>query len=337
MNGPIRFEPRPPRFGRARGLTRLAACVLIASCAGGAYAQSYPARAITIVTPNPAASTPDLVGRAIAQKLSEAWRQPVVMDNRPGGGAVIGTEVVARAAPDGYTLLLHTATHAIGPSMHKQLPYDPVKSFTPISMLAFVPNVLITHPTLPVRNVTELIALARARPGKLDYSSSGPGTPAHLAGELFRTMTGIDIVHIPYKGSTQALTAVLSGETVLMFCPVPIALAHIRSGKLKVLGVTTVKRSSVVPDLPTISETGLRGYEVTNWYGMQAPAGTPQDIVAKLNAEIRKALTMPDVVQKLVTQGAEPAPGTPEALQAHVRSEIAKWAKVVRISGALVN
>ncbi len=300
-------------------------------------AQSYPAKPITLVVPFPAASTPDLVTRAIAQKLNEAWRQPVVIDNKPGAGAIIGTEAVARAAPDGYTLLIHTASHAIAPSMYKKLSYDSVKSFSPISMLAYVPNVLVVNPSLQVKNVKDLVALAKKQPGKLDYSSSGPGSPAHLAGELFKTMSGTDIVHIPYKGSPQALTAVLSGETIMMFSPVPIALPHIRSGKLRVIGVTTAKRSKVVPDLPTLAESGLAGYEVTQWYAMQAPAGTPKDITAKINAEVRRILAMPDVVEKLSTQGAEPGPSTPEALEAHVKSEIAKWAKVVKASGAQVN
>ena len=320
-----------------RASTSLIAGAVLFALAYSASAQTYPTKAITIITPNPAASTPDIVGRALAQKLSEAFRQPVVMDNRPGGGAVIGTDIVSRAAPDGYTLLLHTATHSIQPSIHKQLPYDSVKSFTPISMLAFVPNVLVTHPTVPVKTAKDLIALAKTQPGKLDYSSSGPGTPAHLAGELFKTMTGVNIVHVPYKGSTQALTAVVSGETVLMWSPVPIALPQIRAGKLKVLGVTTAKRTSVAPDLPTLSESGVKGYEVTNWYGMQAPAGTPAPIITRLNAEIGKALTDPQVVKQLSSQGAEPAPSTPEALSQHLRSEIAKWAKVVKFSGAVIN
>lgn len=317
--------------------TRIVTAVLAAFwLATGAAAQSYPSKAITIIVPFPAGASPDLVARAIGQKLNEAWRQPVVIENKPGAGAIIGTETVAKSAPDGYTLLLHSASHAIAPSMYK-LPYDTVRDFAPITRVAFVPNVLIIHPTVPVKNVKELIMLARSKPGTLNYSSSGNGSPAHLAGELFKLLAGIDILHIPYRGSPQAIIALLSGETAMMFSPIPIAMPHVKSGKLKVLGVTTAKRSKVLPDLPTISESGLSGYEVTQWYAMQAPAGTPKEVLAKLNGEVRKILSMPDIVERLSAQGAEPAPTTPEVLEAYIKTEIAKWAKVVKASGARVD
>lgn len=317
--------------------TRIVTAVLAAFwLATGAAAQSYPSKAITIIVPFPAGASPDLVARAIGQKLNEAWRQPVVIENKPGAGAIIGTETVAKSAPDGYTLLLHSASHAIAPSMYK-LPYSTVRDFAPITRVAFVPNMLIIHPTVPVKNVKELIMLARSKPGTLNYSSSGNGSPAHLAGELFKLLAGIDILHIPYRGSPQAIIALLSGETAMMFSPIPIAMPHVKSGKLRVLGVTTAKRSKVLPDLPTISESGLSGYEVTQWYAMQAPAGTPKEVLAKLNGEVRRILSMPDIVERLSAQGAEPAPTTPEVLEAYIKTEIAKWAKVVKASGARVD
>lgn len=302
----------------------------------GAAAQSYPSKAITIVVLAQPGSSPDILARALGQKLNEAWRQPVIVDNKPGAGGIVGTETVARSAADGHTLLLHTAAHTIAPSMYK-LPYDTVREFAPISRLAFVPNVLVIHPTVPVKNVKELIALARSKPGSLNYSSSGSGTPAHLSGEIFKALAGTDIVHVPYKGSPQAITALLSGETSMMFTPIPLALPHVKTGRLKVLGVTTGNRSKVAPELPTIAESGLPGYEVTQWYGLQAPAVTPREVLARLNAEVRKVLSMPDIIKKLTAQGAEPAPSTPEVLEAYVKTEITKWAKVVKASGAKVD
>ena len=299
-------------------------------------AQQYPGKTVTIIVVAAPGSSPDVIARAIGQKMNEAWRQPVVVDNRTGAGAVVGTEMVAKSAADGYTLLLHTASHTIAPSMYK-LPYDTIRSFAPISMVAYVPNMLVVHPTLPVINVKELIALAKTKPRALNYSSGGNGTPSHLAGELFKSLAGVDILHIPYKGSPPAMTALLSGETTMMFSPIPVALPHVKTGKLKVLGVTTAKRSKLVPELPTIAETGLAGYEVTQWYALQAPAGTPVEILTKLNEEIRRILSLPDIVERLSTQGAEPAPSTPAFLETHVRTEVAKWAKVVKASGAKVD
>ena len=300
-------------------------------------AQAYPSKQITIIVPFPAGATPDLVARAIGQKLNEAWHQPVIVDNKPGAGAIVGSEAVARSTPDGHTLLLHSASHAIAPSMYKKLPYDTLRSFAPISLVAFVPNILVVHASMPVKNVKELIALSKSKPGGLNYSSSGNGSPAHLAGELFKSLAHIDIVHVPYKGSPQAMTALLSGETTMMFSPIPLALPHVKTGRLKVLGVTTANRSKVAPELPTIAESGLPAYEVTQWYAIQAPAGTPREVQAKLNAEVRKILAMPDIVEKLSAQGAEPAPSTPEFLEAHIKTEMAKWAKVVKASGAQVD
>ena len=311
----------------------VAAAVFVAT---GAAAQQYPIKPITIIVSGAAGSSPDLVARTIAQKLNEAWRQPVIVDARPGAGATIGAEMVAKAAPDGYTLLLHAASHIIAPSMYK-LSYDTIRDFAGISRLVFVPNLLVVHRTVPAKNAKELITLAKSKPGVLNYSTSGSGTPSHLAGEMFKTLAGINIVHVPYKGSPQAMTALLSGEAGMSFSPVPLVLPHAKTGKLKILGVTTARRSKIVPEIPTIAESGLPDYEVTQWYGMQAPAATPRPIIAKLNAEVQAILGKPDVVDKLSALGAEPAPTTPEALDAYVQSEVARWGKAVKASGAKVD
>ncbi len=296
-------------------------------------AQSYPNKTITISIATAAGSAPDAIIRAMAQKMTEAWKQPVIVENRATAGGITAVTTVTKSPPDGHTLLVHTAAFTIAPAMYK-LPYDTFRDLLPVSIIAYVPNMLVAHPTLPVKNVKELIALAKARAGDLNYASSGSGTPAHLAGELFKSMAGINIVHVPYKGSPPALTSVLSGETSILFSPVTIAIPHTKSGKLRALGVTTAKRSKLVPELPTIGESGLPGYEVTQWYGMQAPTGTPKDVIAKINGEVGKILAMPDIIEKLVLFGAEPAPSTPEFMTAYVKSEVEKWAKVVKASGA---
>ena len=308
-----------------------ALCLL--GAAHDAAAQTYPNKTITISIATAAGSAPDAIIRAMAQKMNEAWKQPVIVENRATAGGITAVTTVTKSPPDGHTLLVHTAAFTIAPAMY-QLPYDSVRDLLPVSIIAYVPNMLVAHPTLPVKNVKELIALAKARAGDLNYASSGSGTPAHLAGELFKSMAGINIIHVPYKGSPPALTSVLSGETSMLFSPVTIAIPHTKSGKLRALGVTTAKRSKLVPELPTIGESGLPGYEVTQWYGMQAPTGTPKDVIAKINGEVGKILAMPDIVEKLVLFGAEPAPSTPEFMTAYVKSEVEKWAKVVKASGA---
>jgi len=311
-----------------------ALCLL--GAAQEAAAQSYPNKTIAISIATAAGSAPDAIIRAMAQKMTEAWKQPVIVENRATAGGITAVTTVTKSPPDGHTLLVHTAAFTIAPAMYK-LPYDTFRDLLPVSIIAYVPNMLVAHPTLPVKNVKELIALAKARAGDLNYASSGSGTPAHLAGELFKSMAGINIVHVPYKGSPPALTSVLSGETSMLFSPVTIAIPHTKSGKLRALGVTTAKRSKLVPELPTIGESGLPGYEVTQWYGMQVPAGTPKDVIAKINGEVGKILAMPDIVEKLVLFGAEPAPSTPEFMTAYVKSEAEKWAKVVKASGAKVD
>ena len=298
-----------------------------------AAAQAYPNKPITISIATAAGSAPDAIIRAMAQKMNESWKQPVIVENRATAGGITAVTTVTKSPPDGHTLLVHTAAFTIAPAMYK-LPYDTFRDLLPVSVIAYVPNMLVAHPTLPVKNVKELIALAKARAGDLNYASSGSGTPAHLAGELFKSMAGINILHVPYKGSPPALTSVLSGETSMLFSPLTIAVPHTKSGKLRALGVTTAKRSKLVPELPTIGESGLPGYEVTQWYGMQAPAGTPKDVITRINGEVGKILAMPDIVEKLVLFGAEAAPSTPEFMTAYVKSEVEKWAKVVKASGA---
>ncbi len=315
------------------------AALLTASALGWANdvcAQSYPSKAITISIATAPGSAPDAITRAMAQKMNESWRQPVIVENRATAGGMAAVTAVTKSAPDGHTLLVHTAAFTIAPSMYK-LPYDTFRDLLPVSIIAYVPNLLVAHPSLPVKNVRELIALAKARAGDLNYASSGNGTPAHLAGELFKAMAGINVLHIPYKGSPPALTAVLSGEALMLFSPITIAIPHTATGRLKALGVTTAKRSRLVPNVPTIAESGLPGYEVTQWYGMQVPAGTPKNVITRINGEVGKILTMPDIVEKLVSFGAEPAPSTPEFMTAYVKSEVEKWAKVVKASGAKVD
>ena len=298
-----------------------------------AFAQAYPSKTITISIATAAGSAPDVIIRAMAQKMNDAWRQPVIVDNRATAGGISAVTLVTKNPPDGHTLLVHTAAFTIAPSMYK-LPYDTFRDLLPVSIIAYLPNMLVAHPTLPVKNVRELIALAKARAGDLNYASSGSGTPAHLSGELFKAMAGVNILHVPYRGSPPALTSVLSGETSMLFSPLTIALPHTGSGKLRSLGVTTAKRSKLVPNIPTIAESGLPGYEVTQWYGMQVAAGTPKDVVTAINSEIRKILAMPDIVEKLAALGAEPAPSTPEFMTAYVKTEVEKWSKVVKASGA---
>ena len=301
-----------------------------------ARAQSYPGKTITISIATAPGSAPDSIIRAVAQKMNESWRQPVVVENRATAGGIAAVTTAIKGAPDGHTLLVHTAAFTIAPSMYK-LPYDTFKDLRPVSIIAYVPNLLVAHPTLPVKNVREVIALAKARAGDLNYASSGSGTPAHLAGELFKSMAGINILHIPYKGSPPALIAVLSGEASILFSPMTIAVPHTKTGKLRALGLTTAKRSKLLPNMPTIAESGLPGYEVTQWYGMQVPAATPKEIITKINGEVGKILAMPDIVEKLASFGAEPAPSTPEFMTAYVKSEVEKWAKVVKASGAKVD
>jgi tripartite-type tricarboxylate transporter receptor subunit TctC len=317
---------------------RVLAIVVAALATSLAFAQAtYPSKPVRLVVPFPAGGTTDLLARAAAQKLSETWGQQVIVDNRPGAAGNIGSELVAKAAPDGYTLLMGTVgTHAINPSLYAKMPYDHVKDFVPVILVAGVPNVLVVNPGLPVNSVAELIAYAKANPGKLNFASSGSGTSIHLSGELFKAMTGVEMTHVPYKGSAPALTDLIGGQVQLMFDNLPSSLAFIKAGKLRALGVTSAARAVALPDTPAVADT-VPGFEASSWFGILAPAGTPRDVVMKINAETAKWLASPDAKEKLASQGANAAGGSPDVFVKHIQTETAKWAKVVKDSGAKVD
>ena len=303
-----------------------------------ALAQSYPSRPVRLVVPFPAGGTTDILARAMAEKLSGALGQQFVVDNRPGAGGNIGSDIVAKSQPDGYTLLMGTVgTHAINPSLYPKMPYDHVKDFVPVVLVAGVPNVLVVNPTVPAKTVAELIALAKEKPGTINFASSGNGTSIHLSGELFKLLAGVQIAHVPYKGSAPALTDLIGGQVQIMFDNLPSALPHIKGGKLRALAVTSSKRAPALPDLPTIAESGVAGFEASSWFGILAPAATPRDIVQRINAEANKALHAPDMREKLLAQGAEAVGNSPEFFADTIRTETVKWAKVVKDSGARVD
>jgi tripartite-type tricarboxylate transporter receptor subunit TctC len=309
-----------------------ACCALIAAAAQAAPLD-YPVRAVRVIVPGPPGGGADILARAVAQKLTENLGQQFVVDNRAGASGIIGTELVARAAPDGYTIMVgHSGTHAINLSLRKSLPYHPVKDFTPLMLIANVPNVLVTHPGLPARSVKELIALARSRPGQLTYASAGTGFSQHLAGVLFCDMAGVNMLHVPYKGSAPGMTDVIAGNVMLMFPNVTAALPHIKSGRLRALGVTSLKRSAVLAGVPAIAET-LPGYEATAWFGFFAPAGLPPELTRFINGEMVKAVNDPRVRELIQSQGADIVGDTPEEFLAFVNAEIAKWAKVIESAG----
>jgi len=320
--------------GRRAALSLAAALAILAPHAAAA-ADAYPAKPVRFVVAFPPGGGTDIIARSIAQKLTERIAQQVVVDNRPGAGGNIGTDIVAKSAPDGYTLLMGSAGPlAINASLFVKMPFDPIKDLAPVTLAASTPNVLVVHPSLRAATVKELIALARARPGEINFASSGHGTPAHLAGELFNSMAGVKMVHVPYKGAAPALADLLGGQVQLMFSTMPPALPHVKDGKLRALAVTSAKRSPAAPDLPTVDEIALPGFEANTWHGVVAPAGTPRAIIARLNREIVAILHLPDVVERLSAQGAEPVGSTPEEFAAYIGSETLKWAKVVRDSGA---
>ena len=298
------------------------------------WSQDYPTKPIRLIIPFAPGGTNDIYGRLIGARLSETLRQQVVIDNRPGAGGSIGADLAAKSPSDGYTLVIgHIGTLAVNPTLYPKLPYDPVKDFQPISMLAKVANILVVHPSLPAKSVKELIALAKAKPGALVYGSGGVGGAGHLATEYFKMMGRINIVHVPYKGTGPALIDLLAGQTQLVFAGVPGIAAHVRAGKLRALGVSTAKRLAVFPDLPTIDEAGVRGYEATQWYGVLAPAGAPQPIVAKLNGAIVGALETARMRERLAADGSEPFGSTPAEFLDFIRKEIARWAPVIKAAG----
>ena len=313
----------------------LYACALGASvCAAqAATAPGYPARPVRVIVPQSAGGSTDLAARIVVQRMSEGMGQTFVVDNRPGAGSLNGTEAVAKAAPDGYTLLAVAASFTINPALHEKLPFDVLRDFAPISRLAALPHILVVHPTLPVKTVKDLIALAKAKPGELNYASSGVATSTHLATELFRYLTGTNMVQVPYKGGAPGIVGLLAGEVQLYFATISTALPHVKSGKIRAIAVTTAKRSVVVPEYPTIAEAGVKGYEHASWVGMLAPAKTPPAIVNALNAEAVKAVGRDDIRTALLKDGLETVGDSPQEFASVIRAEVAKWMKVVKAAG----
>lgn len=297
--------------------------------AGTTAAQVYPTKPIRMIVPQSAGGSTDLVARLVAQRLSDAVDQPVIVDNRPGAGSLNGTDIVAKAAPDGYTLLVVAASFTINPSIRKKLPFDPIRDFTPVSQLVTLPHILVVHPSVPVKSVKELIALAKSKPGELNFGSSGIATSTHLAAELFMHMTGTRMVNVPYKGGAPGMIALLGGQVQLYFATISTALPHIRAGKLRALAVTSAKRSVAAPEFPIIAEAGVPGYQHASWVGTFAPAKTPRPVIAKLNAEAVKAVQTPEVRTALLRDGLEAVGNSPEEFAAIVKSEVAKWMKIV--------
>src|SRR6266849_9772443 len=321
-----------------KSLLKLAA-MLFASFAllqaPAAQSQTYPAKPIRFVVPFTPGGGNDVLARTIGQKLYEAWGRPVIVDNRPGAAGNIGAELVAKAAPDGYTFLIAAnSILAINPTLYDKAPFDPVKSFVPVTLIGAVPIVLIVNPSVPASSVNELVALAKSKPDGLSYASSGSGSPQHLSAELFKSMTAAKMVHIPYKGAAPAVTDLLGGQVQVLFAPMNTVLAHIKSGKLRALGVAANKRLAYFPDLPTIAEAGVPGYYSDLWFGLVTPAGTPGEIVDKLNREVGKILAQADVKEKLSAQGIEPSATTPDEFAALIKTDLARWDKVIRDSGA---
>jgi len=305
--------------------------------AAAAQASDFPGKAIRIVVPFPPGGATDAAARLVAVKMSEHWGQPVLVDNRAGAGGNVGSDLVAKSPADGYTLVMGvTGSHAINASLYSKMPYDPVADFVAISQVAVVPNVLVVHPSVPVKNLAELVALAKKEPGKLNYASLGNGTAAHLGMEMLKSDAGVDITHVPYKGSAPAVSDLLAGQVQMMVDGLPSALPHIKAGKLRAIALTSLRRAPSLPDLPTIAET-YPGFYADAWSGLFAPRGTPQPVVDKLSAEVQRILKLPDVREKLVALGAEPVGSTQLEFASHVKREIEKWAKVVKTSGAKVD
>jgi tripartite-type tricarboxylate transporter receptor subunit TctC len=313
------------------------AIALVAAPQVKAAEPAYPTKPIRVIVGFPPAGAADIFARLVGQKLTEAWGQSVVIDNRPGAGSTIGSEIVANSQPDGYTLMAVSASYATSAGLYKNLiKYHPVDSFAPITMLASNPNVLLAHPSVPAQSVKDIIAMSKSAPGKLTMGSAGTGSITHLAGELFTHMAGITVTHVPYKGGGPNVNALLGGQIQITVVSVPASLGYVKAGRARALGVTSARRSPVLPDVPTIAESGVPGYEAKNWYAMLAPAGVPRAIVAKLNGQINEALRSRDVADAISRQGADPEGGTAEAFGAYLKSEIAKWSKVISAAGLKV-
>ena len=322
--------PRVParRLASAAGIAWLMWCSSL-------NAQGYPARAVRIVVPVSTGGATDILTRALAQRLATTWGQQALVDNRPGGGSNVGFEVAAKSPPDGYTLLMAQPAFTVNVSLYKKLGYDPLRDFAAITLAATGANVLVVHPSVPAYSLKDFIALAKARPGQLNYASSGNGSTPHMSGELFNAMAGVKIVHIPYKGAGASVVDLLGGHVDLAFVSLSSVAPQLQAKKLRALAITSAKRSALMPELPTFAEAGLKGYEVTGWYGVLAPAGTPREIVNRLHADITRALALGEMIQTLAAFGLEPAaPNSPEEFSAFLQSEISKWARVVKASGA---
>ena len=297
-----------------------------------AEAQPFPSKAVRLVVPFAAGGSTDIISRTLGQKLSEMWGQPVVIDNRPGGSTIIGTDVVAKSAPDGYTLLVTPASFTIVPSLIDKLPYDPAKDFEPITLINTTPLVVVVNLSVPAKSIQELIALAKARPGALNFGSSGSGGSNHLAGELFNAMAGVKMVHVPYKGNAPALTDLVGGHVDLLFNGLTSALPLIKAGKLRPLAVTSLARSGALPDIPTLDELGLKGFQAVAWNGLSAPARTPKDVIGRINADVLKVIRSPEFVEHLKAEGSDPVGNSPEQFAAFLREETAKWSKVIKFA-----
>ncbi|MBP6368984.1 MAG: tripartite tricarboxylate transporter substrate binding protein [Burkholderiales bacterium] len=314
------------------------ALVLAATPVHDAAAQAFPSKPVKLVIPFPPGGSLDNIGRLIAQKLSEAWGQQVLIENKPGAGGNIGADAVAKSPADGYTVVMGAlSTHAVNPNLYAKMPYDAAKDFAPISLVAITPNVLIVNAAMPVASVKEMIAYAKANPGRTNFGSGSNGSAGHLAGELFKLETGTDVAHIPYKGGAPALQALLAGDTQFMFDNLANAMAQVKGGKVRAIAVTTAQRSKLAPDLPTMAEAGMPGFDISTWFGLLAPAGTPPDVIAKWNADVVKVLNSPDVREKMLAQGAEPSPQAPAEFASFIAREREKYARIVKASGAKVD
>jgi len=319
------------------GRLRRAALVAALMAAGAVPAQNYPVRPVRLIVPFTPGGGVDIVARAMAQKMSEGLGQPIVIDNRAGAGSAIGLELGARAAPDGYTILIASSTLTINPALYRNLPFDAQRDFTPIGQTSAIPLVLVTTPALPVGNVKEVIALARSRSGRMTYASSGIGVSVHLAMELLKHMTRVEMIHVPYKNTAQKNVDLISGQVEIMFAAIPSVTVHLRAGQMKAIAVSSLKRSSVLPEVPTVAESGVSGFELVSWNGILGPARTPAAVVSRLNVEIRKALDHTDVRSRLTQDGADPAPGTPAEFAVLIKTELVKYAKVVAAASIKAN
>ena len=308
----------------------------LASLPAAAQKPDWPVKPNRFVVPFPPGGATDILARWVTEKITPTLGQPVIVENRAGAAGAVGTEFVAKAAPDGYTILMATAAQAISETLYVKQPFSFARDLAPVALVARVPNAMVTHPALPVRTVKEFIALAKARPGQINFASSGVGTTPHMSGELFKMLTGVNVVHIPYKGGAPAMTDLIAGHVQVAWNNLPESMPHIKAGRLRALGITTAMRYPGLPDLPTIAEAGVPGYEVSAWFGVVLPSKTPREVVARLNTDINRAVSLPDMRERFEQQGAVPASGTPEQFGTHIGAEIAKWAKVIKATGVKV-